>query len=134
MEHSPKQADKTVIAHWTYTKEEWRAFQRWKVLRKGIFHYVLHWLRPKSKQAPEIRITTGNIWINDAHEPFHDADRQFRKINIHDAGKMNVMEISYEHDNNSNEIRIPIPKGKLREAIDVQDQIMKAKLRVAPGR
>jgi hypothetical protein len=129
--HSSKPDEKMIIAHWTYSREEWKAFLKWKVLRKGIFHYLLHWLRPLSrKRVPEIRITTGKVWINNRHEPFHDKERSFRNINIHDAGKLNVMEIRYEYGDHSGEIRIPIPKGKLREAIQVQEELMKNKLSV----
>jgi hypothetical protein len=127
--HSPKLDEKMIIAHWTYSREEWKAFLKWKVLRRGLFHYLLHWFKPKRhKNVPEVRITSGKVWINDSHEPFHDEERRFRNINIHDAGKLNVMEIRYQHGDHSSEIRIPIPKGKLREAIQVQEELMKNKL------
>jgi hypothetical protein len=50
-----------------------------------------------------------------------------KQINIQDEGKINVMEISYlqQHPKgiSSGEIRIPVPKGKLREAMYVQDKL-----------
>ena len=123
MENSPIYGP-LVLAHWTYTRDEWKAFQKWKVSRKGLLHYAFHWLKAR-KPAPEIRITPERIWTNDVHEPFHDGDRRFRAIQIHDAGTLNIMEISYENGVDSNEIRIPIPKGKLREAIAVQEQLQR---------
>jgi hypothetical protein len=129
--HSSKLDEKMIIAHWTYNREEWRAFLKWKVLRKGPLHYILHWLRPaRHKRVPEVRITHGKVWINDTHEPFHDEERRFRNISIHDAGKLNIMEIRYEQGDLSSEIRILIPKGKLREAIRVQDELMNNRLSV----
>jgi len=120
-----------ILATWTYTRDEWKAFLKWKLLRKGVFHYLMHWLKPgKHKNVPAIQITHDRVWINEAPEAFQNELRKVHKINIHDAGKLNVMEISYQmtgsNGTSSDEIRIPIPKGKLREAIEVQDQLMKA--------
>lgn len=131
MEYLSKQDDKIVIAHWTYSREEWKAFQRWKQLRKGFFHYLLHRITPAgARKTPEIRISHGQVSINNEHERFHEGDRRFRDIHIRDAGKLNVMEICYEYPEGNNEIRIPIPRGKLREAMEVQDQLLKAKLSI----
>jgi len=47
---------------------------------------------------------------------------------IRDAGKLNVLEITYSIFNNgitkTDEILIPVPKGKLKEAIQVQESIL----------
>jgi hypothetical protein len=119
------------LAHWTYSRQEWKSFLRWKKLQQGFFHYMLHLLRPvKQKHVPEIRITPQVVLTNDVHEPFHNDRRQFRKIMIHDVGDLNIMEISYAHRDGSSEIRVPIPKGKLREAIGLQDQLMMYKLSI----
>ena len=123
-----------ILAHWTYSRQEWNAFLKWKKLKRGFFHYFLHWLLPnRPKTIPAIQITNDSVIFNNAHEPFHDDERRFCKINIHDAGELNIMEISYEQRDSSyaDDIKIPIPKGKLREAIRVQDQLMKSKLFVA---
>jgi hypothetical protein len=119
---------KKLLAHWTYTRAEWKAFQKWRQMKKGIFHYLLHLIKPaSSNRVPEIRISHERVWVNETHEPFHEGERRFRKIDIHDAGAFNIMEISYEKDHiegaQSGEIRIPIPKGKLREAIAVQEEM-----------
>jgi hypothetical protein len=124
LEQPSKAGEKMIIAYWTYTREEWKAFTRWKNMQKGLLYYVLYWLRPtKRKQAPAITIMPGKVWTNDNNEPFHEGDRRFRKIDIHDAGKINILEITYELGQIAKEIRIPIPKGKLREAIAIQEKI-----------
>jgi hypothetical protein len=129
LEHWLKLDDKEIMAHWTYSRQEWRTFQKWKELRKSMFHYMLHWLKPhRAKPVAEIKITAGKVWFDDIQETFHDHTRHFLKINIHDAGMLNVMEISYEQYDVYEEIMIPIPKGKLREAIYLQDILMKTKL------
>lgn len=99
-------------------------FQRWKEWRRGLFHYLIHLLRrSRVNRVPEVTITPGKVWINELHEPFHDAERRFRTIHIRDTGKLNVIEISYDHQERVSEIRIPVPKGKLREAIALQDSL-----------
>jgi hypothetical protein len=107
LEYSSKQDEKMIMAYWSYSREEWNVFLRWKILRKGIFHYLLHWAKALGhKPVPEIKITPGKVWIDNTHEP------------------------GYEQGNIHNEIRIPIPKGKLRDAFQVQDQLMKTQLSV----
>ncbi|HEX7845539.1 MAG TPA: hypothetical protein VF476_07010 [Chitinophagaceae bacterium] len=114
-----------LLAHWTYTREEWKAFHRWRLLNKSFFHYVWYWLKPrKHKRVPEIRITPESIWTNEKPESFHENGRQFQRVNIRDTGKLNVMEICYDAGQGSREIKIPIPKGKLREAIEVQEKLL----------
>jgi hypothetical protein len=114
-----------ILAHWTYTREEWRHFHRWRMRQKSWLHYIWHRLKPGlQRKTAEIRITPGSVWTNERNEPFHEGSRHFQRVSIRDAGKLNVMEICYDHDSNSREIRIPIPKGKLREAIEVQEKLI----------
>ena len=128
MTDTRKQEETTALAHWTYSRDEWRTFLRWKKMKKSFFHYILHRLTPaQQSKIPGITITQNKISIDENHEPFRDSERRLQKVNIRDAGKMNVMEISYDSPGQkgrlSNEIHIPIPKGKLREAIGVQERL-----------
>ena len=128
MTDNPKQDETAALVHWTYSREEWQTFMRWKKKSKGFFHYILHRLSPKlNRKTPNVTITSGKVSIDDKHEPFHDNDRQLQRINIRDAGKMNVMEISYQRNDLPNagpkEIHIPVPKGRLKEAIGVEEKL-----------
>ena len=128
MTDNPKQDETAALVHWTYSREEWRTFMHWKKKNKGLFHYILHRLSPKlNLKTPNVTITSGKVSIDDKHEPFHDNDRQLQRINIRDAGKMNVMEISYQRNDLPNagpkEIHIPVPKGRLKEAIGVEEKL-----------
>jgi len=114
-----------ILAHWTYTREEWRHFHRWRMRQKSWLHYILHRLKPGlQKKTAEITITPESVWTNKRNEAFHEGSRHFQRVSIRDAGRLNVIEICYDDDNNSREIRIPIPKGKLREAIEVQEKLI----------
>ncbi len=113
------------LTRWNYTKEEWKHFLHWKTREKGILFFLFSRLRPvKNKHVPEVRIMADRVWINNTHEPFQNSSRQFREILIRKAGQVNVLEISYEQSNRIHGIRVPIPKGKLKEAFEIQDRLM----------
>ena len=113
------------LTRWNYTKEEWQQFLHWKTRNKGILFFFLRRLRPvKIRQVPVIRIMADRVWINDVHQPFQNSYRQFREINIREAGPVNILEISYEQFNRICDIRVPIPRGKLREAFEVQERLL----------
>lgn len=79
------------------------------------------------KHIPEISITNYKVWIGDRVRPFRDDQRRLRRVNIRDTGRFNIMEITYELANRQSKrlpvIYIPIPKGKLREAIEVHEAL-----------
>ena len=45
------------------------------------------------------------------------------ETNIIEADQINILEISYEFGNRMQGIKIPIPKGKLKEAFEVQERL-----------
>lgn len=113
------------LTRWNYTKEEWQHFQRWKTRKKGLLFLLMQFLKPvKDGQVPEVRIMADRVWINDTHQPFQNSYRQFREIHIREAGPVNILEISYEQSNRIRDIRVPIPRGKLREAFEVQERLL----------
>lgn len=113
------------LACWTYTKEEWKRFVHWRNREKGIFGAFFRRLLPGSKRpVPEIRIAADRVWVNQVHEPFQNMQRQLREIHIREAGNLNILEIRYEQGNNIRGIKVPIPKGKLREAFEIQDRLV----------
>jgi hypothetical protein len=120
--------DKDVLAHWTYTRAEWKAFLRWKKWEQGILHYLFHRVTfSGSRRIPEVKITNYNVSTDDTQEVFIGLYRELRRVEIKDAGTMNVIEIIYEKKENKgrtlDEIRLPVPKGKLREAISLQHDL-----------
>ena len=97
MTDTRKQDENATLAHWTYSRDEWKTFLRWKKMKKSFFHYLLHRLTTRQQmKTPGITISPTKISIDDNHEPFHDSGERLKKINIRDEGKMNVMEISHE--------------------------------------
>lgn len=120
-----------ILAHWTYTKEEWKAFIYSGSRKKNFLLRIFNFFLPVSlKVVPEIRITPEKILIGNNNRHFRNAANQLRQINIREEGSINIMEIRYESVQKStivlNEIRIPVPKGKLKEAFEVEKKINEA--------
>lgn len=114
-----------VLAQWNYTKEEWKNFQNRRQKEKGLLFYFFYWLNPvKPVKCPEVRIATDRVWTNNQHQPFQNSTRQFRNIHIREAGNVYVLAIYFEFKNRVCEIIIPIPKGKLREAMEIQERLL----------
>ena len=124
MENSSKQ-EPIILAHWIYTREEWKAFHHLELLKKSFFRYLCRRIIPiRYSHVLEIKITTASVLTNTQLESFHAEGRTFQRVNIRDAGKLNVMEIYYENGDGFREISIPIPKGKLKEAIQLQEELL----------
>lgn len=114
------------LIRWSYTEEEWKKFQQWNTPGKGALLLLLRKLWPvRRPQAAVIEITTDQVRINGTQEPFHNHQRRIRQISIREAGSINILEICYEQGNMVRGIRVPIPKGKLKEAFEVQSRLTK---------
>ena len=127
MELIQKHTEKNILARWNYTYEEWRIFLRWKLLKKSYIHYLIHIRKSKQKKIPEVIITHQRVWIDEKHEHFHFNDRSLKRIDIKDEGRLNVLQIIYEQQHTSGpfnmDIHVPVPKGKLKEAIEVEEKL-----------
>jgi len=112
------------LVKWNYTKEEWKFFRKWEIRKGGLFFSLFSWLKLFTKrEVPEIRIASDRVWFNNSHEPFQNSSRRFMETNIIEADQINILEISYEFGNRMQGIKIPIPKGKLKEAFEVQERL-----------
>ena len=116
------------LVHWTYSNDEWKNFLRWKKRKKGFFHYLFHLLGSGPK-TPGIIISKNSVSIGSTREFFHGDDRRLQRVIIRDVGDMNIMEIYYHkmdtESSGRNEIHILVPKGRLKEAIGVEEQLNK---------
>jgi len=117
-----------ILAQWTYTKEEWTAFLLSTKKRNSLFAGLLHFLLPKSmKTAPVVRITPERIWIGKDQQYFNNERHTLTTVTIAEVGSVNIMAIRYAikdgRADSCHEIRIPVPKGKLKEAIEVEKKL-----------
>lgn len=117
--------EKAVLAHWVYTRDEWKTFMRKENRRQRFFHWLIHCLGHRlNKAIPEVEITTDKISVGNRYHRINSENGRLRRVNILDEGLINILEIRYDsgHENFEDfmEIRIPVPRGKLKEAILVQ--------------
>jgi hypothetical protein len=82
---------------------------------------------PKRKKIPEVKITPLRVSIGEDQHHFSSDEHEFRRIDIRDEGKMNIMNITYRwakrKDPGLDEIHVPVPKGKLKEAIEIESRL-----------
>jgi hypothetical protein len=84
----------------------------------------------RAVKLPNTVVITGNaVLINDKLNPFTDEDRWMGEVKILEEPEPKVLEITYHWNtrkgSTSDEIHIPIPKGKLGEAVLLMDQLRK---------
>ncbi len=115
--------NRTVLAHWTYQPDEWHSFRGWLSRKKGRLAYFSYRLFSNRRPVPpEVTVTNGSIWTNDMAEFFNTGGCRLQSISIRDAGEMNVMGLRYlQAATGQGEINLLIPRGKLREAIELQE-------------
>src|SRR5215510_14916336 len=112
---------------WIYTKEEWGRFEKWNARRKGVINYLWRSLiQPEQPQIQSVELTEEWVKIGDKKKYFSGPVTELRRVEIYDKKVFNVLIITYEivSKKQLNEIRLPIPKGKLKEAIDAQKNLM----------
>ncbi len=113
-----------ILVHWTYTTEEWKIFLKSSKKRHNILYRFFHFFMTKSiRYAPSVRITPEKVWIGNEQQHFSSGKHELRQIDLRREGPVNILSIAYGLKGSYHEIRIPVPKGKLREAIEVQEQI-----------
>ena len=76
------------------------------------------------KSVPKVCITPEKVWIGNDQQYFNSSKHELRQIDLRHEGFINILAITYGKKGNNHEIRIPVPKGKLREAVEVQDRLM----------
>ncbi|OSZ77736.1 hypothetical protein CAP36_15335 [Chitinophagaceae bacterium IBVUCB2] len=118
-----------ILAHWTYSKQEWKAFVRTERKQKGFISYMMYLLFPMSaKKIPEVKITPELVCIGANQQYFSSGRHSLTEINIREEGLINIIEITYQCFNTlktkRGEIIIPVPKGKLREAFEVEERLL----------
>lgn len=84
-------------------------------------------LRGLYKKQPEVRITNEAILINGILNVFSDQKRWVHSIRILENADPKVLEIVYKFDtsrgSSQDELHVPIPKGKLGEAVRVVEDL-----------
>lgn len=98
-------------------------------LLAGLLQYIIRMysLKWKSPKMPEVVIVNGTITVNGKSTIFQGNGIWLRKAILKENHNLNILGIAYEwksgDDIYSDEINIPVPKGKLREAMELLDKL-----------
>jgi hypothetical protein len=127
--NNDKSVERNWIVRWTYTKEEWQHFEKWNARHKGLLNYFWYSLFNKDKYVHSIEFNERWIKISGKQKYFNGPVTELRRVDIYDKGVVNVMNITYENisSNHLSEITIPIPRGKLKEAIEAHEKMMSSR-------
>lgn len=115
-----------ILAHWTYSRKEWMAFLKRSDPRHNIFFYVYRFLHSLLLiSIPEIRVTNGQVCIGKSILEFNNRNNQLKNIELNAEGDINILTITTEklYRKNKRKISVPVPKGRLREAIELQHKL-----------
>jgi hypothetical protein len=104
------------------------------ILYSLIMYFIaVYSIQPDDNKMPEVIITNEALIVNGYMSRFSGNGLWLAKITVNDAGSFNVLEITYcwntTRGKNFDEIRVPIPKGSLKEAIFLQEKLMTEKKR-----
>jgi hypothetical protein len=91
-------------------------------------NYICYWRSKwKGKKLPEVQITDCMAMMNSKPVPFRNSNCLLRTVEVKEYKTINILEITYEKSTRRgmvfDELRIPVPKGKLREAVEVQGSL-----------
>lgn len=94
----------------------------------GQYFLSMGSLSLKDQQMPEVLITNEAIIVNGKMNCFYGNNLWLGKVSINETVDFNILEITYcwntRKGKSMDEIRVPIPKGYLKEAIKVQEMLM----------
>ena len=116
--------------HWTYSRKEWRTFMCKVAAKKNFFfrawrRFTLLFLG----NVPGVKINSERILVGSQLRKFDIHAGQLKNIELREEGEVNIFTIIFKKQQGAlrnNEISIPVPKGKLREAFALQNALLNA--------
>ncbi|MBL7725012.1 MAG: hypothetical protein JNK27_12735 [Chitinophagaceae bacterium] len=114
--------------HWTYSRKEWRTYMCKVAAKRNFFFrtwkkFTLLFL----SDVPEVKINSERILVGSQLWKFDNNAGQLKNIELREEGEVNIFTILFMKQQGTlrnNEISIPVPKGKLREAFTLQDAML----------
>ena len=97
----------------------------------GIMKYIMmmNSISSRSNKLSEVVITREWLLVNSHMNRFFGENLWLGKVLIKEEKNMNILEVTYcwetRGGKTSDEIRVPIPKGKLKEAVMIQEDLKK---------
>ena len=116
-------------AHWTYSRQEWKAYIHKKLERKNFL--LKAWgklLLLLTNETPEVKITPVSIAIGNNHMDINQ-NLRVRDIELMNIDDINIMTVSFDgiqSGKKADKLHIPVPKGKLRDAFELRQLLLAA--------
>jgi hypothetical protein len=115
------------LTNWLYDRAEWNRFAKWELLKKGGISLLLFLIIPfRYKRNKEVKVSQNQVQIDGRIYSFHAGNRVFQTADLYDAGPLHVLEICFKENEIYGVIRVPVPKGKLKEAIMLEKRLQVA--------
>jgi hypothetical protein len=112
---------------WTYTRKEWSEFLHASGWKKRWPH-IMKKIMARFHKRPAVLISTERLSIGGVHYGFSSSKNRLRNIDLREEGSVHVLSFEYENLHEAaelwKEVKVPVPRGKLREAIGIQNRIM----------
>lgn len=99
----------------------------------GVIKYMITMssIKLDENKMPEVIITNQSVIVNGHMNRFYGNNVWLGKVSIKEVKAFNILEFTYCWSTRSgetfDEIRVPIPKGNLKEAIYLQERLMNTK-------
>jgi hypothetical protein len=99
----------------------------------GVVKYIITMssIKLDENKLPEVIITNQSVIVNGRMNRFYGNNLWLGKVEIKETKAFNILEITYcwstRRGETFDEIRVPIPKGSLKEAIYLQEKLMGTK-------
>lgn len=112
------------------------AFSGVIALAYGLLSYYFHMssVGSRGNKNNTVIVTVSSILINNKLNSFHDEDRWMAGVKIVEDADPKIFEVSYEWETRrgvtNDQVRVPIPKGKLGEAVLLMEELKKRYLPV----
>lgn len=114
------QRNDTILAHWIYNWEDWKRVKKYFSSANLLVNFLRFF---KSKPANEIKITKYWVSVNNQLRFLLVSENSLPVVKIYEEGLVNILEIKMIQKKGDRVMKLPIPRGKLREALAVQEQL-----------
>ena len=112
------------LTNWRYDSAEWKRFAKWELFKKGGISLLRCLLIPfRYKRTKEVKVSQHLALIDGKTYLFNAGNRVFQTADLYDAGPLHVLEICFKENESYGVIRVPVPKGKLKEAIVLEKSL-----------
>lgn len=110
---------------WIYSPQEWRQFRSWLKRKAGWLPFLWHLLPKFGRQlTPEVLMVPGRLHIGDQLHEIGPGGKKLMRVQILEAGQQNILCLTCEAEKGkelSQDIHILVPRGKLREAVAIEN-------------